>query len=97
MDLEARLRAFAAVARRRSFSAAAKELRISQPAVSQHLKVLKIARLVMDRAQGTRRVYAVDPEGIAAIRSWLDQFWSVALDAFKAEAERDDEEPKPST
>ena len=74
----------------------AEHLPVSRPAVSQHLKVLKIARLVMDRAQGTRRVYAVDPEGIAAIRSWLDQFWAVALDAFKAEVEQD-EEQKPST
>lgn len=68
----------------------AAELPVSRPAVSQHLKVLKGAGLVVDRAQGTRRVYQIDPAGLGAIRAWLDQFWTVALDAFKAEAERDE-------
>lgn len=65
----------------------ASKLPVSRPAVSQHLKVLKGAGLVLDRAQGTRRVYQIDPAGLGAIRAWLDQFWAVALDAFKAQAE----------
>ncbi|MFV8053409.1 ArsR/SmtB family transcription factor [Mycobacterium sp. 48b] len=61
----------------------ARELPISRPAVSQHLKVLKCAGLVRDRAAGTRRVYHVDPDGIAALRAELDSFWGQALDTFK--------------
>jgi DNA-binding transcriptional ArsR family regulator len=69
-------------------------LPVSRPAVSQHLRVLKEAGLVTDRPDGTRRVYQIDPDGLGQIRAWLDQFWDVALEAFKAEAEReaDDEE-----
>ena len=67
----------------------ARELPVSRPAVSQHLKVLKEAGLVADEAQGTRRVYHIDPQGLGALRAWLDQFWAVALEAFKAEVERD--------
>jgi DNA-binding transcriptional ArsR family regulator len=67
----------------------AKGLPVSRPAVSQHLKVLKAAGLVSDRAEGARRVYAIDPQGLGAMRAWLDQFWESALDAFKAEVERD--------
>jgi DNA-binding transcriptional ArsR family regulator len=63
---------------------------VSRPAVSQHLKVLKQAGLVGDRAVGTRRVYYIDPKGLAAIRSWLDQFWEDALQSFKAEVEKKD-------
>jgi DNA-binding transcriptional ArsR family regulator len=63
-------------------------LPVSRPAVSQHLKALKQAGLVIDQAEGTRRVYRIDPAGLGAIRAWLDQFWGVALDAFKAEVER---------
>jgi DNA-binding transcriptional ArsR family regulator len=55
--------------------------------VSQHLKVLKQAGLVTDHAEGTRRVYAIDPHGLACLRIWLDQFWDQALSAFQAEAE----------
>jgi DNA-binding transcriptional ArsR family regulator len=55
--------------------------------VSQHLAVLKTAGLVTDRAEGTRRVYQIDPNGLGAIRAWLDQFWDEALIAFKQEAE----------
>jgi DNA-binding transcriptional ArsR family regulator len=62
-------------------------LPVSRPAVSQHLKVLKEAGLVTDRPEGTRRVYYIDPEGLGALRAWLDQFWDQALSAFKAEAE----------
>src|SRR5438477_5398679 len=61
---------------------------VSRPAVSQHLRVLKLAGLVGDRAEGTRRVYYVDPRGLAAIRHWLDQFWSEALVSFQTEVEK---------
>jgi|SRR5262249_53513797 len=73
----------------RSVGEIAEGMRVSRPAVSQHLRVLKAARLVMDRAQGTRRLYAVDNRGIEAVRSWLDGFWDEALIAFKAAAERE--------
>lgn len=66
----------------------ARDLPISRPAVSQHLAVLKAAGLVIDRAEGARRVYRVDAAGLAVIRAWLDRFWDGALSAFKAEAER---------
>jgi len=62
---------------------------VSRPAVSQHLKVLKEARLVVDRAEGTRRLYAVDTRGLEALRGWLDGFWDDALAAFKRAAERE--------
>jgi DNA-binding transcriptional ArsR family regulator len=62
-------------------------LPISRPAVSQHLKVLKDANLVVDHADGTRRVYQVDPRGLVAVREYFDQFWTDALDAFKRAAE----------
>src|SRR5690242_8143257 len=65
----------------------ARGLPVSRPAVSQHLKVLKEAGLVTDRAEGTRRVYQIDPHGLAALRAWLDRFWDEALMAFKIEAE----------
>jgi DNA-binding transcriptional ArsR family regulator len=60
---------------------------VSRPAVSQHLKALKDAGLVLDRAQGTRRVYYIDPDGLGPLRRWLDEFWTDALDAFKREVE----------
>jgi DNA-binding transcriptional ArsR family regulator len=63
-------------------------LPVSRPAVSQHLKVLKVAGLVTDRAEGTRRVYRIDPNGLAAVRAWLDQFWDVALRGYAAEAKK---------
>ena len=66
-------------------------LPVSRPAVSQHLKVLKDARLVQDRAEGTRRVYALDPAGLGAIRRWLDQFWDQSLAAFAAAAEEEED------
>ena len=59
------------------------EFGISQPAVSQHLKVLKCAGLVADRAVGTRRVYQLNPKGIQELRAELDVFWTKALDAYK--------------
>jgi DNA-binding transcriptional ArsR family regulator len=66
----------------------AAEMPVSRPAVSQHLKVLKEAGLVADQAEGTRRVYYIDPQGLGALRGWLDQFWDHALEAFKAEVEK---------
>jgi len=66
----------------------ARELPVSRPAVSQHLKVLKDAGLVIDRAEGTRRIYQLDPDGVGALRSYLDRHWNQALAAFKAAAER---------
>ncbi len=71
----------------------ANELPVSRPAVSQHLKVLKDAGLVVDRAEGTRRVYAIDAAGLGAMRRWLDEFWGAALDSFKSEVEKDDPAP----
>jgi len=65
----------------------AQGLPVSRPAVSQHLAVLKSAGLVKDQAQGTRRVYEIDPKGLGAIRAWLDQFWEATLASFKAEVE----------
>jgi DNA-binding transcriptional ArsR family regulator len=73
----------------RSVGEIAEGMDVSRPAVSQHLKVLKAARLVVDRAEGTRRLYAVDPRGLDALRGWLDGFWDQALGAFKAAAERE--------
>ena len=70
----------------------ARGLPVSRPAVSQHLKVLKNAGLVLDRAEGTRRIYHIDPHGLAAMRAWLDQFWDVALQAYAAELETTSEE-----
>jgi len=67
----------------------AKGMPVSRPAVSQHLKVLKEAGLVTDRAEGTRRVYSIDPNGLGALRRYLDQFWDQALEAFAAEVEND--------
>ena len=66
----------------------AAELPISRPAVSQHLKVLKDAGLVIDRAAGTRRIYQLDPDGVGALREYLDQFWNRSLAAFKAAVEQ---------
>jgi DNA-binding transcriptional ArsR family regulator len=69
--------------------AIARGLPVSRPAVSQHLKVLKEAGLVADRAEGTRRVYFIDPNGLGPLRAWLDQFWDQALEAFRAEVENE--------
>src|SRR5579885_2186916 len=66
----------------------ARGLPVTRPAVSQHLRVLKEAGLVTDRAEGTRRVYRIDPHGLAAIRTWLDQFWETALEAYAREVEQ---------
>jgi DNA-binding transcriptional ArsR family regulator len=78
--------------RPRAVGEIASELPVSRPAVSQHLKVLKGAGLVTDRPAGTRRIYAVDPAGVEALRTYLDQFWSKTLTAFKTVVEQPDEE-----
>jgi DNA-binding transcriptional ArsR family regulator len=64
-------------------------LSVSRPAVSQHLKILKEAGLVQEETQGTRHIYQVDPRGLGPLRAWLDQFWDHALEAFRAEAEKE--------
>jgi DNA-binding transcriptional ArsR family regulator len=71
-----------------SVGAIALEVPVSRPAVSQHLKVLKDAGLVIDHANGTRHVYEVDPAGLAAINAYFDKFWNNALSAFKRAAEQ---------
>jgi DNA-binding transcriptional ArsR family regulator len=65
----------------------ARSFPVSRPAISQHLRLLKQANLVVDRAAGTRRVYQLHPEGFNSLREYFDQFWSVALDSFKAKVE----------
>jgi DNA-binding transcriptional ArsR family regulator len=67
----------------------AAELPVSRPAVSQHLRVLKEAGLVTERRNGTRRLYRLDPDGVGELRDYFDDFWTDALAAFKAEAERE--------
>ena len=62
----------------------ARDLPVSRPAVSQHLRVLKEAGLVSERKNGTRRLYRIEPGAVAALRAYFDEFWSQALDAFKA-------------
>jgi DNA-binding transcriptional ArsR family regulator len=62
------------------------ELPVSRPAVSQHLKVLKSAGLVIDHAEGTRRVYSIDTDGVAVIRAYFDQFWQRSLSRYRAVA-----------
>src|SRR3954471_6260260 len=68
----------------------AARLPVSRPAVSQHLKVLKEAELVRDQAEGTRRIYRIDPAGLGGIRQWLDRHWERALAAYVEEAEREE-------
>jgi DNA-binding transcriptional ArsR family regulator len=70
----------------------ASELPVSRPAVSQHLKVLKDAGLVVDRAAGNRRVYRVDPDGVSVLRAQLDRFWNQALTTYKEVVEQDNKE-----
>lgn len=70
----------------------ARGLPVSRPAVSQHLRVLKEAGLVQEVSQGTRRIYSLDPRGIAAMRRWLDSHWASALDAFKHFADQQHEQ-----
>ena len=70
----------------------ARELPITRPAVSQHLKLLKTARLVIDEAEGARRIYRVDPSGLRELRAQLDRFWNQALANFKRIVEEDEED-----
>jgi DNA-binding transcriptional ArsR family regulator len=70
----------------------AEELPVTRPAVSQHLKVLKDAGLVIDRRVGNRRIYQLDPDGVGALRTYLDRFWNRALTAFRDAVEKGDEQ-----
>ena len=72
----------------RSVGELATGLPVSRPAVSQHLRVLKDAGLVSERREGTRRIYELAPAGLVELRAYFDQFWSIALDAYKEAAER---------
>jgi DNA-binding transcriptional ArsR family regulator len=67
----------------------ADELPVSRPAVSQHLRVLKESGLVTERRNGTRRIYRVDPDGVAGLRAYFDEFWNEALTAFAEAAEQE--------
>ena len=80
--------------RPRAVGKLAHRMPISRPAVSQHLKVLKNAGLVIDRPDGNRRIYAADPEALAELRAYLEQHWSAALASFKALAEQGTEEDR---
>ena len=80
---------FESLARRpKAVGELAAELPVSRPAVSQHLRVLKEAGLVTDRADGTRRIYQIHQQGVQAIHGYLDQMWAQAMTAFQAEARR---------
>lgn len=72
------------------------DMPVSRPAVSQHLKVLKEAGLVADHAEGTRRVYYIDPHGLGELRKWLDQFWDEALTSFQAAVQRAESDARPA-
>lgn len=72
----------------------ARNLPISRPAVSQHLKVLKEAGLVIDSRAGKQRIYRIDPDGLATLRAELDRFWSKTLAAYKLTVELPPEETK---
>ncbi|MBP1882312.1 DNA-binding transcriptional ArsR family regulator [Ensifer mexicanus] len=76
---------------RQSVAELARTMPVSQPAISQHLKILKEARLVRDVPSGARRIYSIDPEGLGPLRAWLDRFWSEQLAAFKAAVETADD------
>lgn len=78
--------------RPRAVGELAAELPVSRPAVSQHLRVLKEAGLVIDRSAGTRRIYQLNPEGVEGLRTQLDRFWGQALAAFREIAEQPTEE-----
>jgi DNA-binding transcriptional ArsR family regulator len=80
------------VERPRAVGDLAGEFPVSRPAVSQHLKVLKDARLVIDRPDGNRRIYHVDPTGLGALSADLERFWRQALANYKESVERAPEE-----
>jgi DNA-binding transcriptional ArsR family regulator len=69
---------------------------VSRPAISQHLRILKDANLVLDRAEGTRRLYEINPEGFESLRSYFDQYWGLALRAFKRRVEEKKRKEKKS-
>lgn len=70
----------------------ANEFPISRPAISQHLRILKEASLVTDQAMGNRRVYQIHPEGFETLREYFEQFWRLALEAFKKKVEEEDDD-----
>jgi DNA-binding transcriptional ArsR family regulator len=78
--------------RPRAVGELAGELPVSRPAVSQHLKVLKDAGLVVDRGAGNRRIYQLNPDGVGALRVQLDRFWKQALTTYKQVVEQSTEE-----
>jgi DNA-binding transcriptional ArsR family regulator len=78
--------------RPRAVGELAREIPVSRPAVSQHLRVLKDARLVVDQRAGNRRIYRLDPDGVGALRADLERFWSRALAAYKQVVEQPTEE-----
>jgi DNA-binding transcriptional ArsR family regulator len=80
--------------RPRAVGELARELPISRPAVSQHLRVLKEARLVTERPEGTRRIYRLDPTGVGVLRADLERFWDRSLAAYKAIVEQPNEEDR---
>ena len=87
-----RLKVFERIAQQpRGVGALAEGLPVSRPAVSQHLRVLKDAGLVTAEQRGRARIYRIDPQGLGALRAWLDQHWDQSLAAFKALAEADEE------
>jgi DNA-binding transcriptional ArsR family regulator len=84
---------FARIAERpRAVGELAGELPVSRPAVSQHLKVLKDAGLVVDRSEGNRRIYQADPAGLAALRAQLDTYWNQALATYEQVVEHESKE-----
>jgi DNA-binding transcriptional ArsR family regulator len=72
----------------------ARNFPVSRPAISQHLRILKTARLVVDRPEGNRRLYQLNPQGFDSVRDYLDRFWTHALDAFKKKVESDRTPPR---
>jgi DNA-binding transcriptional ArsR family regulator len=80
--------------RPRAVGELARELPVSRPAVSQHLRVLKEARLVTERPEGTRRIYRLDPTGVNALRADIERYWGRALAAYKTIVEQGNEEDR---
>jgi DNA-binding transcriptional ArsR family regulator len=78
--------------RRHSVAELARAVPVSQPAISQHLKVLKEARLVRDEPDGARRIYSIEPKGLGPLRRWLDRFWDDQLAAFTVAVEDKDDQ-----
>jgi DNA-binding transcriptional ArsR family regulator len=99
--MEAALKAMAAPARRRILTLVrddeltageiASHFAVTRPAISQHLNVLKEARLVSERRNGTRRLYRARPEGLAEVKDFLEEFWGVRLETLKREAEKEEQ------